>query len=109
MESALARRERQRGGFGRVVAYSEANNVSRQRRKSDVLDRSLPVSIQRFILRRKLNFSGAQEPGCHSRRWNFMQEPDYQGYLPPHVFAKCLPIRKMVGRGGGDRKQHRQV
>jgi hypothetical protein len=24
-------------------------------------------------------------------------------FLPPRVFAKCLPIRTMVGRGGGDR------
>jgi hypothetical protein len=24
-------------------------------------------------------------------------------FLPPRVFAKCLPIRRMVGRGGGDR------
>jgi hypothetical protein len=24
-------------------------------------------------------------------------------FLPPRVFVKCLRIRKMVGRGGGDR------
>jgi hypothetical protein len=24
-------------------------------------------------------------------------------FLPPRVFAKCLPARWMVGRGGGDR------
>jgi hypothetical protein len=24
-------------------------------------------------------------------------------FLPPRVFAKCLPARRMVGRGGGDR------
>jgi hypothetical protein len=23
--------------------------------------------------------------------------------LPSHVFAKCLPARRKVGRGGGDR------
>jgi hypothetical protein len=23
--------------------------------------------------------------------------------LPPRVFVKCLPIKRMVGRGGGDR------
>jgi hypothetical protein len=24
--------------------------------------------------------------------------------FPPRVFAKCLPIRRMIGRCGGDRK-----
>jgi len=29
-------------------------------------------------------------------------------FLPPRVFVKCPSIRKMDGRGGGDRKQQRQ-
>ena len=24
-------------------------------------------------------------------------------FLPPHIFGKCPPVRKMDGRGGGDR------
>ena len=35
-----------------------------------------------------------------------MHEPDHQDYLAPFapsVFAKSQPIRKTVGRGGGDR------
>jgi hypothetical protein len=28
-------------------------------------------------------------------------------FLPPRVFVKCPSIRKIDGRGGGDRKQHR--
>ena len=36
-----------------------------------------------------------------------IDEPDHQPHLPlfaPHVFVKCPSIRKMDGRGGGDRK-----
>jgi hypothetical protein len=39
---------------------------------------------------------------------NSCTKPDHRGYLrplPPRVFVKCLPIRRMVGRGGWNRTQ----
>jgi len=35
---------------------------------------------------------------CHSRRWEFMHEPDHQDYLPPRVFAfdRCPPLAPAV-------------
>ena len=48
-----------------------------------------------------------KESGCHSRRREFLHETGSSRlsapFLPPRVFVKCLPIRRMVGRGGGDR------
>jgi hypothetical protein len=44
--------------------------------------------------------------GCHPCRWKETQNRIIGlicPFLPPRVFVKCPSIRKMVGRGGGDR------
>src|SRR2546430_3790486 len=55
------------------------------------------------------NFFRAQRngvSGCHPCRWKETQNRIIGlicPFLPPRVFVKCPSIRKMDGRGGGDR------
>src|ERR1700730_14909768 len=50
--------------------------------------------------------SGILGSGCHPCRWKETQNRIIGlicPFLPPRVFVKCPSIRKMDGRGGGDR------
>lgn len=71
-----------------------AEQVSTNLRSANGCNRQLPTRGRSLKL---------VPSGCHPYRKK-TQKPEHQMNLPlfaPRVFAKCLPARKMVGRGIG--------
>src|SRR6266481_7410028 len=88
--------------FGRQSTTVYSGRGSRHCYEIKCSDPAIPTSL---VTRRELN-STSTEKSHPDWNWGWTSG-SYCRLLPPRQIAKLLLGKRMVGRGGGDRKQYR--
>jgi hypothetical protein len=89
---------------------SGLRSLFRKERVERELDEELRGFLE-MVAEEKMKQGMSRKEALRAVRWKETQNPIIGlicPFLPPRVFVKCPSIRKMDGRGGGNRKQRRR-